>query len=122
MAWPYDIARIQWDTYQTLADPAYERTPFEDGAIRQARVRSLPYEVSRFDFLVRVPDLPAFRAWRDGEGRGSFDFRDPGAGDMDRTVRIPGGPTSITLQGIGGVRLRGAPVMRGSVELEGFWT
>ena len=113
-AWPA-YARIRAD-YALSAAPAVARTPWDDGAVRQARIYT--EDVLAREVEAHVPDdrLPDFRRWISGFGARYFAWPDPIDGAVYE-ARIRGGA--------GGVRYRqtrrspGPPLWEVSMTIEG---
>ena len=119
--WPYALATIEWSGYERGADSDVERTPFEDGSVRQATLVSRSYELRRFTVAVKLSDHQAFEDWLRVNSNTTFNFRDF-SDKVIKDVRLRGGRGTVTLRAVGGdERLDGEFFSRGTVELEGYW-
>ena len=115
--WPWDLAVIDFDGYTAGSAPDVERTPFEDGAVRQEETADSPMDNRSFRISVKQSNLVAFRAWLAANGAGWFNFRD----FEDATVRerrIVGGRAAVQLRGVDGEYLDGELFWRAEVQLE----
>ena len=119
--WPHDLVTIEWAGSERGADSDVERTPFEDGSVRQSTLVSRSYELRRFSVAVKLTKQQAFEAWLRANSNATFNFRD-WSDKVIRDVRLRGGRGTVVLRAVGGdERLDGERFSRGTVELEGYW-
>lgn len=118
LVWP-DYAAVEADGYAVSDDSNVERTPFDDGLIRQVRRHASALTVlSITALLANDADYRRFRAWAAENAHRWFAWTAPesgtvhqvrvrgGAGGIEYTARIgPDGRRSweatLTLEGVG---------------------
>ena len=88
-AWPA-WAEMSAD-YAFAAAEDCARAPFEDGALRQARIFTRPRIVREAKAEVPQARLAEMRAWIDTVGAGAFRWTDPADGSVHADARIVGG-------------------------------
>ena len=119
--WPYHLATIEWAGYERGADSDVERTPFEDGSVRQATLVSRSYELRRLPIAVKLSNMDSFEDWLRVNSNNLFNFRDV-EDRLVRDVKMRGGRGAVTLRAVEGTaRLDKDRFFRGTVELEGYW-
>ena len=125
--WPDNLALIPVEGWTDNDEPNVRRTPFEDGAIAQAEITSVPWRVRQFEVWVYEDDVPSFRAWLRLNGSKLFNFNDPEGEDSDgnplftqREARLRGGAGSVQLQRVADRRLNGRRYRSGQIEIEGY--
>ena len=74
--WPWHLATIELAGYERGGDPDVERTPFEDGAVRQATTVSKSYETRSFTVAVKHSNKDAFQDWLRANTNTDINFRD----------------------------------------------
>ena len=115
--WPWDLCRIDFDRYRRGRDPAVRRTPFEDGAVEQAKTQSLTYRVQSFRIHVKDSNVKAMEAWLERHETAHFNYRDF-IDEEVKTARLRGGAGSVTLVAVDGVLWENERVFQGEVTLE----
>ena len=119
--WPWSLVDIQWEDYETGPDPDVDRTPFEDGAVRQATTVSRPLESRQFNVIVKHSNKAAFDTWTRTNSNKWFNFRDV-TDKAVRDCRLRGGRGSFKLRAAPDTRrYQGDRYWTGTVEIEGFW-
>ncbi len=104
-AWP-DYANVAADGYRLGQDSDVERTPFDDGFVRQElRYRGAQTLRELRGWLKSDEDLARFRTWARASAHARFDWTDTEDGER-RQVRVRGGAGAIryTARVRGGVR------------------
>ena len=115
-AWP-DYALVVADGVQAGKDSDVSRTPWDDGASRQARARTAALRTWGIEALLDSDaDATRFRAWLDEHAHAWFAWTSPEDG-VSRQVRVRGGASGapLTSRTSGGVRRWSA-----RLTLEGF--
>ena len=97
--WPWNLATIEFAGYTFGSGPDVDRTPFEDGAIRQEEIADSPMDNRNFRIKVKESNLTAFRTWLKNNGASWFNFRDFEDGTT-RERRIVGGRRAVQLRGV----------------------
>ena len=116
---PYSLCTIEYPNFEYGADNDVERTPFEDGTVRQAQIVSRSFDTRTISVVVKQSDLSAFHAWLRANANSFVNFRD--VSDMTiRDVRIRGGRAGVSLVAVQNQRLDGERFWRGQMTLEGF--
>ena len=120
ITFPYNLATVLFGGYERLPDSDVDRTPFDDGSIRQAITRTRVFEVRRFNFVVMVTDKAALDTWLRVNNNQWFNFDDVEDG-VTRDVRIRGGRAAVRMVAVDGELWMGEEYFRGEMELEGYW-
>ena len=93
-AWPL-YARVAADGYGLRRDRDVDRTPWDDGMIRQARRYTAALETRRVTVaLDSDADLARFREWTREHAAGWFAWTDPEDG-VTRRARVRGGAAGV---------------------------
>ena len=115
-AWPA-YARCLADGYESGQDADVERTPFDDGMVRQAKRYTAAMRVRRVTALLGSDaDYLRFQAWARSHAHVLFDWLDPEDGTA-RRVRVRGGTGAIAYRARVGPSL--ARRWEATLELEG---
>ncbi len=115
--WPGYVA-VQADGHELGDDPDVLRTPWEDGASRQARVRTAALRTRAITVLIDSDaDAVRFRAWLAAHAHVWFAWTDPEDG-VTRQVRVRDGRAGATLRA--DVSAAGVRRWTGRLVLEGF--
>ena len=94
LVWP-DYAAVEADGYAVSDDTNVERTPFDDGLIRQVRRHASPLTVlSITALLADDAEYRRFRAWAAGGAHRWFAWTAPESGSVHQ-VRVRGGAGGI---------------------------
>lgn len=93
MAWP-SYAEVIAQGFGPGADGNVERTPFDDGMIRQERRYPAALKTLRVTALLDAGRLADFRTWADASAHAWFDFPTPLAAGNAR-ARVRGGAGGI---------------------------
>lgn len=93
-AWP-EYAYVEANGYRLGQDNDVERTPFDDGFVRQElRYRGAQNTRELRGWLASDADLARFRAWARASAHAWFDWTDTEDG-TERQVRVRGGAGGI---------------------------
>ena len=119
--WPWALATVEWSGYARTSDPNVRRTELEDGAVRQVKRVSRPFEVRTITVSVKQSNLDAFNDWLRTNANDFFNWHDI-EDDTVRDARIRGGAGAVSLVAVAGDRLGDERFFRGTLQLEGYWT
>ena len=115
---------MTWPSYAAIVAPGFapgqdedvERTPFDDGMIRQERRYTAALGTLEVTALLEPGDLAAFRAWARDSAHAWFDFPSPvHDGDVRARVRDGAGGIRYRLQR----EARGKALWAATMTLEG---
>ena len=113
--WP-DYAQIVAPGYELGTDNDVERTPFDDGEIRQARIYTQARRTRRLTALIPADRLAEFREWAAAWAYRFFLWTDPDD-RVARRARVVGGVAGITYRQE--AQTNGPAEWRASMVLEG---
>ena len=120
--WPYNLVVMHFDGNRRGADTDVDRTPFEDGSIKQDKLRTRAFRTRQYSVSVKLSNLKNFEAWLNRYAHGLFNFRDIGsAAPTECSVRGGQGAIVLTAQRQENLRLDGERFYEGSVEFEGYF-
>lgn len=96
MSWP-SYAEVQASGFRLGQDDSVERTPFDDGMVRQEKRSEAALATAEISAIVGADRLAAFRSWAKRQAHLWFDFPTPLAEGTVR-ARVRGGAGGITYQ------------------------
>ena len=124
------MAAVDWPSYVVMhfdgnrrgSDTDVDRTPFEDGTIKQDKLRTRALRTRQYSISVKLSDLRRFEAWLATYAHGLFNFRDI-ASPSSTECTVRGGQSNVVLvaQRQENLRLDGERYYEGSVEFEGYF-